>query len=95
MTVGTTSISLGVHDTTIAGVSNLTVGTINITGNAISSTDSTQVEIGGGDGLRVAGNLNVIGNMTVTGTTTTLSSTNTVVSDKLYELANGMRTASR
>ena len=27
--------------------------------------------------------------MTVTGTTTTLSSTNTVVSDKLYELANG------
>ena len=89
VTVGTTSISLGASATTIAGVSNLTAGTINITGNAISSTDSTQVEIGGGDGLRVAGNLNVAGNMTVTGTTTTLSSTNTVVSDKLYELANG------
>jgi len=89
VTVGTTSISLGASATTIAGISNLTAGTINITGNEISSTDSTQVEIGGGDGLRVAGNLNVAGNMTVTGTTTTLSSTNTVISDKLYELANG------
>ena len=89
VTVGTTSISLGASATTIAGISNFTAGTINITGNVISSTDSTQVEIGSGDGLRVAGNLNVAGNMTVTGTTTTLSSTNTVVSDKLYELANG------
>jgi len=89
VTVGTTSISLGASATTIAGISNFTAGTINITGNVISSTDSTQVEIGSGDGLRVAGNLDVAGNMTVTGTTTTLSSTNTVVSDKLYELANG------
>ena len=83
VTVGTTSISLGASATTIAGVSDLTAGSINIAGNVIKSTDSTVVEIGAGDGLSVAGN------MTVTGTTTTLSSTNTVVSDKLYELGNG------
>ena len=87
--MGTTSISLGASATTIAGVSDLTAGTINIAGNVIKSTDSTKVEIGAGDGLSVAGDLTVAGNMTVTGTTTTLSSTNTVVSDKLYELANG------
>ena len=89
VTVGTTSISLGASATTIAGVSDLTAGSINIAGNVIKSTDSTVVEIGAGDGLSVAGNLTVAGNMTVTGTTTTLSSTNTVVSDKLYELGNG------
>ena len=89
VTVNTTSISLGASATTIAGISDLTVGSINIAGNVIKSTDSTKVEIGGGDGLSVAGNLTVAGNMTVTGTTTTLSSTNTTISDKLYELANG------
>lgn len=35
-------------------------------------------------------NLTVSGNLTVTGTTTTVSSTNTVVSDKLFELGNGV-----
>ncbi len=89
VTVGTTSISLGASSTTIAGVTDFTSGSINIAGNVIKSTDSTVVEIGGGDGLSVAGNLTVSGNMTITGTTTTLSSTNTVVSDKLYELGNG------
>ena len=89
VTVGSTSISLGSSATTIAGISDLTAGTINIAGNVIKSTDSTKVEIGAGDGLSVAGDLTVAGNMTVSGTTTTLSSTNTVVSDKLYELGNG------
>ena len=89
VTVGSTSISLGASATTIAGISDLTAGTINIAGNVIKSTDSTKVEIGAGDGLSVAGDLTVAGNMTVSGTTTTLSSTNTVVSDKLYELGNG------
>ena len=89
VTVGSTSISLGASATTIAGISDLTAGTINIAGNVIKSTDSTKVEIGAGDGLSVAGDLTVAGNMTVSGSTTTLSSTNTVVSDKLYELGNG------
>ena len=89
VTVGTTSISLGASSTTIAGVTDFTAGSINIAGNVIKSNDSTVVEIGGGDGLSIAGNLTVSGNMTITGTTTTLSSTNTVVSDKLYELGNG------
>ena len=89
VTVGSTSISLGASATTIAGIADLTAGTINIAGNVIKSTDSTKVEIGGGDGMSVAGDLTVAGNMTVSGTTTTLASTNTVISDKLYELANG------
>ena len=89
VTVGSTSISLGATSTTIAGITDFTAGSINIAGNVIKSTDSTVVEIGGGDGLSVAGNLTVAGNMTVSGTTTTLETTNSVISDKLIELANG------
>ena len=89
VTVGTTSISLGGSATTIAGISDLTAGTINIAGNVIKSSDSTVVEIGGGDGLSVAGNLTVAGNMTVTGSTTTVSSTNTTLADQFLELGTG------
>ena len=89
VTVGSTSINLGASATTIAGVSDLTVGTINIAGNEIKSSDSTVVEIGGGDGLSVAGNLTVAGNMTVTGSTTTVSSTNTTLADQFIELGTG------
>jgi len=87
--VGSTSIALGATATTLAGITDITAGSINIAGNVIKSVDSTIVEIGGGDGLSVAGNLTVAGNFTVSGDTTTLSSTNTVITDKLYELANG------
>ena len=89
ITVGSTSISLGATSTTIAGITDFTAGSINIAGNVIKSNDSTVVEIGGGDGLSVAGNLTVAGNMTVSGSTTTLETTNSVISDKLIELANG------
>jgi len=89
VTVGSTSISLGATATTLAGITDITAGSINIAGNVIKSVDSTVVEIGDGDGLSVAGNLTVVGNFTVSGDTTTLSSTNTVITDKLYELANG------
>jgi hypothetical protein len=89
VTVGSTSISLGATSTTIAGITDFTAGSINIAGNVIKSNDSTVVEIGGGDGLSVAGNLTVAGNMTVSGSTTTLETTNSVISDKLIELANG------
>ena len=89
VTVGTTSISLGASATTIAGVSDLTAGSINIAGNVIKSNDSTIVEIGGGDGLSVAGNLTVAGNMTVSGSTTTVSSTNTTLADQFIELGTG------
>ena len=87
--VGSTSIALGATATTLAGITDITAGSINIAGNVIKSVDSTVVEIGDGDGLSVAGNLTVAGNFTVSGDTTTLSSTNTVITDKLYELANG------
>ncbi len=89
VTVGTTSISLGASATTIAGVSDLTAGSINIAGNVIKSNDSSVVEIGGGDGMSVAGNLTVAGNMTVSGSTTTVSSTNTTLADQFIELGTG------
>ena len=89
VTVGSTSISLGASATTIAGVTDLTAGSINIAGNVIKSNDSTQVEIGGGDGMSVAGNLTVAGTMTVSGGVTSLETTNSTVSDKLIELATG------
>ena len=89
VTVGTTSISLGGSSTTIAGVSDLTAGSINIAGNVIKSNDSSVVEIGAGDGLSVAGNLTVAGNMTVSGSTTTVSSTNTTIADQFIELGTG------
>ena len=87
ITICTTSISLGASNTTIAGISNLTAGGINITGNSITSADSSVIEMG--EGLSITGNLTVSGNMTVSGTTTTLETTNSVISDKLIELANG------
>ena len=89
VTVGSTSIALGASATTIAGVTDITAGSINIAGNVIKSTDSTVVEIGAGDGLSVAGNLTVAGNMTVTGSTTTISSTNTTLTDQFLELGTG------
>ena len=89
VTVGTTSISLGASSTTIAGVTDFTAGSINIAGNVIKSNDSTVVEIGGGDGLSVAGNMTVTGNLTVSGSTTTVSSTNTTLADQFIELGTG------
>ena len=87
VTIGTTSIALGASNTTIAGISNLTAGGINITGNSITSADSTIIEMG--EGLSVTGNLTVSGNFTVSGTTTTLETTNSTITDKLIELGNG------
>ena len=87
VTIGTTAIALGASNTTIAGISNLTAGGINITGNSITSADSTIIEMG--EGLSVTGNLTVSGNMTVSGSTTTLETTNSTITDKLIELGNG------
>ena len=87
VTIGTTAIALGASNTTIAGISNLTAGGINITGNSITSADSTIIEMG--EGLSVTGNLTVSGNFTVSGSTTTLETTNSTITDKLIELGNG------
>ena len=88
VTVGSTSISLGASSTTLTGITNLTAGGINITGNSITSADSTIIEMG--EGLSVTGNLTVSGDMTVSGTTTSLSTTNTAVTDNLLELNSGV-----
>jgi len=100
VTVGSTSISLGASSTTIAGLTSVTSGTVNIADRHIKTTDSTNlvlneaVDISSagaitGASLNLSGNAIVSGNLTVSGTTTTLETTNSVISDKLIELATG------
>ena len=100
VTVGSTSISLGASSTTIAGLTSVTSGTVNIADRHIKTTDSTNlvlneaVDISSagaitGGSLNLSGNAIVSGNLTVSGTTTTLETTNSVISDKLIELATG------
>jgi hypothetical protein len=76
----TDTVSLLTDTLTFAGTSNEIEAAV---------TDNT-VTIGLPDDVTVGNNLTVTGNLTVNGTTTTISSTNTVVSDKLFELANGV-----
>ena len=100
VTVGSTSISLGASSTTIAGLTSVTSGTVNIADRHIKTTDSTNlvlneaVDISSagaitGGSLNLSGNAVISGNLTVSGTTTTLETTNSVISDKLIELATG------
>ena len=100
VTVGSTSISLGASSTTLAGLTSVTSGTVNIADRHIKTTDSTNlvlneaVDISSagaitGASLNLSGNAIVSGNLTVSGTTTTLETTNSVISDKLIELATG------
>jgi len=93
VTIGSTSISLGASSTTIAGITNFTAGGINITGNSITSADSTRIEMGEGlditGSLTVSSNVDISGNLTVSGTTTSLETTNTAVTDNLLELNRG------
>jgi len=100
VTVGSTSISLGASSTTIAGLTSVTSGTVNIADRNIKTSDSTNlvlneaVDISNagaitGASLNLSGNAVVSGNLTVSGTTTTLETTNSVISDKLIELATG------
>ena len=100
VTVGSTAISLGASSTTLAGLTSVTSGTVNIADRHIKTTDSTNlvlneaVDISSagaitGASLNLSGNAIVSGNLTVSGTTTTLETTNSVISDKLIELATG------
>ena len=100
VTVGSTSISLGDSSTTIAGLTSVTSGTVNIADRHIKTTDSTNlvlneaVDISSagaitGGSLNLSGNAVISGNLTVSGTTTSVETTNTTVSDKLFELATG------
>jgi len=100
VTVGSTSISLGASSTTIAGLTSVTSGTVNIADRHIKTTDSTNLVLNeaidissagaiSAGSLNLSGNAIVSGNLTVSGTTTTLETTNSVISDKLIELATG------
>ena len=100
VTVGTTSISLGASSTTLAGLTSVTSGTVNITDRHIKTTDSTNLVLNEAidissagaitaGSLNLSGNAVISGNLTVSGSTTSVETTNSTISDKLIELATG------
>ena len=100
VTVGTTSISLGASSTTLAGLTSVTSGTVNIADRHIKTTDSTNLVLNEAidissagaitaGSLNLSGNAVISGNLTVSGSTTSVETTNSTISDKLIELATG------
>ena len=100
VTVGSTSISLGASSTTLAGLTSVTSGTVNIADRHIKTTDSTNLVLNeaidissagaiSAGSLNLSGNAVISGNLTVSGSTTSVETTNSTISDKLIELATG------
>ena len=100
VTVGTTSISLGASSTTLAGLTSVTSGTVNIADRHIKTTDSTNLVLNEAidissagaitaGSINLSGNAVISGNLTVSGSTTSVETTNSTISDKLIELATG------
>ena len=100
VTVGSTSISLGASSTTLAGLTSVTSGTVNIADRHIKTTDSTNLVLNEAidissagaitaGSINLSGNAVISGNLTVSGSTTSVEPTNSTISDKLIELATG------
>ena len=82
----TDTVSLLTDSLTFSGVSNEITTAISDNTVTIGLPDDVTI----GQDLTVTRNATISGNLTVNGTTTTVSSTNTTVSDKLFELGNGV-----
>jgi len=100
VTVGSTAISLGASSTTLAGLTSVTSGTVNIADRHIKTTDSTNLVLNEAidissagaitaGSINLSGNAVISGNLTVSGSTTSVDTTNSTISDKLIELATG------
>ena len=100
VTVGSTAISLGASSTTLAGLTSVTSGTVNIADRHIKTTDSTNLVLNEAidissagaitaGSINLSGNAVMSGNLTVSGSTTSVETTNSTISDKLIELATG------
>jgi len=100
VTVGSTAISLGASSTTLAGLTSVTSGTVNIADRHIKTTDSTNLGLNEAidissagaitaGSINLSGNAVISGNLTVSGSTTSVETTNSTISDKLIELATG------
>lgn len=89
ITIGDTTVELGATITDVTGLTGITVDTIRIDGNKISTNSSTPNLIfdpKGGDSA--GGKVVIYGDLQVEGTTTTINSTEVTINDKVLVLAD-------
>lgn len=89
ITIGDTEVALGATITDVTGLTGITVDTIRIDGNKISTNSSTPnliLDPKGGDSA--GGKVVIYGDLQVEGTTTTINSTEVTINDKVLVLAD-------
>lgn len=89
VTIGDTEVELGATITDLTGLTGITVDTIRIDGNTISTNSSTPnllLDPKGGDSA--SGKVVIFGDLQVTGTTTTINSTEVTINDLTLTLAD-------
>lgn len=90
-TIGTTSIVLGGSTTTLAGLTQVNIGNVQVAGNTISTTGGSYMYIDPHP-TDSAGTLVILGNLQVDGETTTIQSSTVTISDKNIVLADSATT---
>ena len=90
---GSTTVSLGDSSSTIAGLTQVDVGNLRLTGNTISNTDTNGILYIDPNPVGDSGDLYILGNLTVQGTTTTINSTELSINDLNIVLADSATNA--
>lgn len=90
---GSTTVSLGDSSSTIAGLTQVDVGNLRLTGNTLSNTDTNGILYIDPNPVGDSGNLYILGNLTVQGTTTTINSTELSINDLNIVLADSATNA--
>jgi hypothetical protein len=90
---GSTTVSLGDSSSTIAGLTQVEVGNLRLTGNTISNTDTNGILYIDPNPVGDSGDLYILGNLTVQGTTTTINSTELSINDLNIVLADSATNA--
>ena len=90
---GSTTVSLGDSSSTIAGLTQVDVGNLRLTGNTLSNTDTNGILYIDPNPTGDSGNLYILGNLTVQGTTTTINSTELSINDLNIVLADSATNA--
>ena len=90
---GSSTVSLGDSSSTIAGLTQVDVGNLRLTGNTLSNTDTNGILYIDPNPVGDSGNLYILGNLTVQGTTTTINSTELSINDLNIVLADSATNA--